>query len=79
MKIVSSIIKGLLIVSSLLYLLFCMFLTCVALPYEKNKGAGFQFSEQPKGFIKWSRYVGIGIMWTIILGIVLGLCYAIGS
>jgi len=56
-----------------------MFLTCVALPYEKNKGAGFQFSEQPKGFIKWSRYVGIGIMWTIILGIVLGLCYAIGS
>ena len=79
MEIVLNIIKGLLIISSVFYLLFCMFLTCVALPYEKNTVARFKFSEQPKGFIKWSRYVGIGIMWTIIIGVVLGLCYAVGS
>lgn len=60
-----------------LYLLFCMYLTCISLPNENGR-ARYEFREEPTGFWKFSRKLGYVIMVLIIASIVLAIAYTIG-
>ena len=59
----------------LVYCLFCMFLACVGLPLEYNYN--FKFTEEPKGFVKYSRIFGNIIVYGFVLLIITGIMYAI--
>lgn len=61
----------------LIYCLFCMFLTCVALPSENNYRCKFHFQEEPTGFIKYSRIFGNIMIYTFIVFLITGIMYII--
>lgn len=76
---ITKLLISLLISIFILYCLFCMFLTCVALPLDSNHSYCFSFKENPKGFIKYSRIFGLILMWSFILLIMMSIGYGVLS
>ena len=59
------------------YILFCMFLTVVAMPKDNSNQYKFQFVETPKGLVKISRTIGFVIAIGFCIMIPIGIIYTV--
>jgi hypothetical protein len=59
-----------------LYLVFCLLLLGVGMPGEERT-YNYTFMEKPKGFIKFSRSIGLVIIWLFIILIITVIGYAL--